>query len=61
VAEEIKPITRRTRYVVREVITDPETKEKSYVLDISGEYPGRDLEIGDVFEPVAYEPERVRP
>jgi len=60
-AKDIKPLDPRCRYVVREVITDSVTEEKGYVLVPIAEYPGRDLAVGDIFQPVGFDLRRARP
>lgn len=55
-----KPIDKNVRYRVAEVITDSVTEEKGYVLTPIEEYPQRQIEVGDVFKPVGYEPETKR-
>jgi hypothetical protein len=51
-----KPLSKNCRYRVTGVITDSVTEEQGYVLTPIAEYPGRDIEVGDVFEPVGFEP-----
>jgi hypothetical protein len=55
-----KPLDPRCRYVVQEVTVDEVTEEKSYILTPIGEYPGRDVEVGDIFSPVGYDPARAK-
>ena len=51
-----KALPRDAKYVVSEIITDSVTEEKGAVLKPVGEYPGRDVEVGDVFSPVDFDP-----
>jgi hypothetical protein len=51
-----KPLSKNCRYRVTEVITDSVTEEQGYVLTPIGEYPIRQVQVGDVFEPVGFEP-----
>lgn len=56
----IKPLARGCRFVVSEITEDEVTEEKSYVLTPIGEYPLRAPVVGDIFEPVDYDPEKAR-
>lgn len=47
------------RFIVREIIGDPDTGGRSYVLSPIREYPGRSIAKGDVFAPVDYLPDWV--
>jgi hypothetical protein len=51
-----KPLSKNCRYRVTEVITDPVTEEVGYVLTPIAQYPLRQIKVGDIFEPVGFEP-----
>lgn len=59
--DKTKPLSENCRYLVERVITSekPDGLDVSYVLTPIAEYPLRQIEAGDVFEPVGYEPERL--
>jgi hypothetical protein len=51
-----KPLSKDCCYRVTGVITDSVTEEQGFVMTPIAEYPQRDIEVGDVFEPVGFEP-----
>lgn len=53
--ERTKPLDRDVRYVVQKVIEDL-NDGTSFVLVPIAEYPLRDLEVGDILQPVDFDP-----
>lgn len=50
------PLGDGVRFIVREVIEDPDTGETRYALAPIADYPTRSIAVGDVFAPVDHRP-----